>query len=111
MIFENNRYFVGNHMGFITAINAQFGGCSHDSFVWNQSNERHFLERQRERGVRNEWLFGDSGYPLEPWILTPYRKSVPGSLEENFNKIHSVARNGVERDIGKYKGKVKLIQM
>lgn len=58
----------------------------------------------------NYIILGDSGYPLEPWILNPYRNSCPGGPEEHFNKVHSQARSGVERDIGIYKGNILFLE-
>ncbi|KAH7936794.1 hypothetical protein HPB49_004463 [Dermacentor silvarum] len=50
-------------------------GSDHDSFVWRPT----WLRRQFQAAhIANpgEYLIGDSGYPLYPWLLTP----VPGHL-------------------------------
>lgn len=47
----------------------------------------------------NNWLLGDSGYPNEPWLLTPYER-VTELHQEIFNKLHIKTRNCVERSFG-----------
>ncbi|KAJ8914912.1 hypothetical protein NQ315_016066 [Exocentrus adspersus] len=46
------------------------------------------------------WLIGDSGYPLQPFLLTPIQNAPEGSPESRFNHAHIRARNCVERCIG-----------
>jgi len=42
-----------------------------------------------------EWLLGDSGYPLEPWLLTPFSNPNNDNYQM-FNNAHSKARSTVE---------------
>ncbi|KAB0791964.1 hypothetical protein PPYR_13925 [Photinus pyralis] len=56
--------------------NARFPGAVHDSAIWSLSQVRHYLQRMYSQGqLQSTWLIGDSGYPLEPWLLTPTRAS------------------------------------
>ncbi|XP_011706541.1 PREDICTED: putative nuclease HARBI1 [Wasmannia auropunctata] len=55
------------------------------------------------------WLFGDSGYLLEPWLLTPFSEVQPGTQEENFNRRHSSTRSIVERCIGVMKKRFRCL--
>ncbi|KAH7965178.1 hypothetical protein HPB49_004583 [Dermacentor silvarum] len=53
----------------------------------------------------------DSGYPLEPWLLTP----VPGhptrlTAEGRYNEAHAVVRNAAERCIGILKSRFRCLQ-
>ena len=53
-------------------------------------------------------LAGDSGYPLKPWLLTPFQ--VPQSAQEQlYNVRHSQARAVVERAIGLLKGRWRCL--
>lgn len=55
------------------------------------------------------WLLGDSGYPLEPWLIVPYRNAAENSPEAIFNQVHSQARNYIERTIGILKGRWRIL--
>ncbi|KAM7288156.1 putative nuclease HARBI1 isoform X1 [Ixodes scapularis] len=84
----------------IMCIDPRYPGSVHDFFVWQFSWLRNQLEQgQLPRDGR--FLLGDSGYPLEPWLITP----VPGNHATStacgrFNKAHSSIRSVVERCIG-----------
>lgn len=39
-------------------------------------------------------------YPLEPYLITPFRSAGEGTPESKFNYIHAQTRNVVERKIG-----------
>nr|XP_054932289.1 putative nuclease HARBI1 [Dermacentor andersoni] len=93
----------------ILAIDPRFPGSCHDSFVWRHSAFR----RRLTRGLllHGEVLLGDSGYPLEPWIMTP----VPGhpnrlTAEGRYNEAHASMRNAVERCIGVVKSRFRCLQ-
>lgn len=47
-----------------------------------------------------KWLLGDSGYPLEPWLLTPLPNPQNDS-EIRYNVLHRQLRVKVENVIGK----------
>lgn len=51
----------------------------------------------------NQYLVGNGGYPLLPWLMVPFLDSVPGSCEENFNKAHSLMRASAIRTIASLK--------
>ena len=52
-----------------------------------------------EEGFR-PYLLGDKGYPLLPWILTPYREGRLTVLEELYNRKHKCGRSVVENTFG-----------
>ena len=62
----------------ILSANARFPGATHDSAIWGSSVIRRYVSSKYQQGVRNMWLLGDSGYPVEPWLLTPIEGDVPG---------------------------------
>ncbi|XP_053954971.1 putative nuclease HARBI1 [Anastrepha ludens] len=106
-----NAMLICDHTTKILAINCQYGGAAHDSFIWKHSNERMVMEhRFLHNRSDNAWLLGDSGYPLEPWCITPYRNPSDGSGEARFNEIHSKARCIIERTNGVLKGRWRILE-
>jgi hypothetical protein len=55
------------------------------------------------------YFTGDSGYPLEPWLMTPTLHAVPGSPEARYYRAHCAARNVVERLNGAIKARWRCI--
>ncbi|XP_049314076.1 putative nuclease HARBI1 [Bactrocera dorsalis] len=79
-------------------LNARFPGSCHDSGIWRTSPARIKLLRQHVSGSF-KWLLDDSGYRLEPGLLTP--TSNPSAPNEFlYNRIHIKARNIIERTFG-----------
>ncbi|XP_072141013.1 putative nuclease HARBI1 [Dermacentor andersoni] len=80
----------------ILALDPMRPGSDHDAFVWRTT----WLRRRFQAGRivnAGEYLLGDSGYPLEPWLLTP----VPGhppvhTAEGQYNTAHAAMRSVVE---------------
>lgn len=84
----------------ILSVNANYPGSTHDAFIWRNSMVRDFLVNQYNLGLRRTWLIGDSGYPLQPYLMTPFQNPEEGSPEFRYNNSHSRARNCIERCIG-----------
>ncbi|XP_055843196.1 putative nuclease HARBI1 [Episyrphus balteatus] len=97
----------------ILGVYARFGGASHDSFIWEASSIKTLLEQRCEiNGVaeQSSWLLGDSGYPLRPWLMTPYRSSTDAN-ERAFNTIHAKTRNCIERLNGVLKSVFRCLKI
>ncbi|XP_017490621.1 PREDICTED: putative nuclease HARBI1 [Rhagoletis zephyria] len=94
--FSKNVQLLCEYNLNILAGNARFGGSTHDAFIWENSKCKEFLERQYSRDANTSWLIGDSGYPLQPWLMTPFRNPETTG-QTNFNFCHIRARNCMER--------------
>lgn len=107
-----NVMMVCDHKMVIRYVDANHPGSSHDSFIWNTSPLNGILESNFMNGERNTWILGDAGYPLKPYLITPYRTS--GSSQNNasktkFNEVHSKTRWVVERSFGLLKNVFRCI--
>lgn len=93
----------------ILNINASFPGSCHDAYIWRNSVVQEELRACHQAGDHNSWLLGDSGYPQQPWLMTPILNAQQGSPQERYNSRHASARNCVERCIGVLKARFRCI--
>ncbi|XP_039970825.1 putative nuclease HARBI1 [Bactrocera tryoni] len=101
---------ICDHKMQIRAVNDRFGDASHNSHVWNLSGERESLRTNYENGNRSERILGDSGYPLEPWLLTPYRNAPERSDDDlYFNQQFTKGRSLIQRVFGVLKGRFRCL--
>ncbi|XP_054722629.1 putative nuclease HARBI1 [Uloborus diversus] len=104
-----NVQLIADDSLLIRSANARYPGSVHDSFIWKNCIVRSHLTSLRNQGRRNFWLLGDSGYPLEPWLLTPHANPDENSREERFNRRFCTIRSGVERCNGVLKGRFRCL--
>ncbi|KAK8767469.1 hypothetical protein V5799_005750 [Amblyomma americanum] len=93
----------------ILAVEPRCLGSCHDAFSWRYSR----LRQKVEHGLLEdgEPVLGDSGYPLEPWLLTPV-SGHPGAntAEGPYKAAHASMRCVVERCIGVLKSRFRFLQ-
>lgn len=53
------------------ACDARYPGSVHDAAVWQMSDMKTFFRSNYLNGDKDSHLIGDSGYPLQPYLLTP----------------------------------------
>ena len=63
-----------------------------------------------DEGKTDSWFLsvGDSGYPLEPWLMTPLATTTT-MQEVAFNAAHCKTRNVVERCFGVWKSRFRCL--
>lgn len=55
-----------------------------------------------------EYIIGDAGYPLLPWLIVPYARGVD-KWKDDFNYMLSSTRMCVERSFGRLKGTWRIL--
>ncbi|KYN03448.1 Putative nuclease HARBI1 [Cyphomyrmex costatus] len=85
-------------------INSRWPGARNDSFIWTNSPIRRAMKFHYDMGERRTWLIGDSGYPLEPWLMTPLPQYRAGTRQFQYTIDLCKARNVIERFFGCFKG-------
>lgn len=91
-----------------TNVLAGWPGSVHDSRVLRNST---VYNTAANKFPANTHLLGDGGYPLQTWLMTPYRNN--GHLiadEIFFNTVLSSNRQTVERSIRLLKGRWRKLQ-
>ena len=56
----------------------------------------------------DSWLLGDSGFPLEDWVMTSITQPAT-STERNFNKVHLKTRCLIEKVFGVLKSRRRIL--
>lgn len=60
-------------------------------------------------GDNNTWCIADSGYPQQPWLMTPITNALPDTPEGRYTTALVQARSCIERCIGILKGRFRCI--
>ncbi|KAG0722400.1 putative nuclease HARBI1 [Chionoecetes opilio] len=100
-----NVQVVCDAANLIISYCARFPGATHDSIIWNNCA----LHRRFDRGDFGDYLLlGDSGYPLESFLMTPVRNHTTAS-EERYNWAHTRTRVIVEQTFGILKSRFRCL--
>lgn len=102
----------------ILSVDATHPGSTHDASIWETSQDRRVMTDLTDNGEESWFLgklwftcsfkinkilyfcLGDSGYPLELWLIVQFDNPEEGSAEDRFNVKHRKARNCIERTNG-----------
>ena len=93
-----NVQAVCDHDLKITNLVVKWPGRVHDARIWELCD----LREELQNGLHNGLLLGDSGYPCQPWLMTPITNPA-GAAEERYNRSQTRARNPIERLFGVWK--------
>lgn len=106
-----NIQAVVNDRGLFMNVVCGLPGAAHDAGVLSRSG---FSRHAAATVPRHHFILGDSGYPLLPWLLTPYKdmhRNAPLSREARaYNTAHASTRSVVERAFGTLKSRWRKLQ-
>ncbi|XP_070072656.1 uncharacterized protein [Drosophila takahashii] len=103
-IYSVKMQAVCNHKLRIRDVVIGSPGSYHDSKIFKNLIGKHLKRHFSE----NQWIAGDSAYPLSENLITPYRsnsRQLEPNEQLNFNKRHSQYRVRIENCFGILKGK------
>ncbi|KAK3896195.1 hypothetical protein Pcinc_000117 [Petrolisthes cinctipes] len=84
---------------------SRYPGSTHDSFIWNNCALR---AKFAEGDFLDCHLLGDSGYPLERYLLTPFANPMTRG-EERFNRSHTRTRVLIEQTFDLLKSRFRCL--
>ena len=90
----------------IIFIDAKYPGSVHDSAIWQTSALKRNMQLPY---LANCFLLADSGFPIEPCLLTPVLDDQQNEREVLYNAAHKSARNIVERCFGVLKNRFRCL--
>lgn len=102
------QLIVDDHL-LITDAYVGWPGATHDARVLR--NSPIYEKAENNLILRNDFIFGDSAYPLRRWLQTPFRDN--GCLNQHqrrYNRSFSKIRQTVERAKGHLKGRFRRLQ-
>ncbi|XP_026474640.1 putative nuclease HARBI1 [Ctenocephalides felis] len=82
-----------------------YGGSASDAAIWQKSPIRALLHKNAEDET---YIIGDSSYPSEKYLLTPYR-TPKNPTEENYNKCLQKTRQVMDRTLGAIKNRFRCL--
>ncbi|KAI4468079.1 hypothetical protein MML48_2g00013046 [Holotrichia oblita] len=103
--FSINVQAIANADMIFTDIVARWPGSVHDSTIFNNTAIK---TRFEEGEFTNNFLLGDSGYPLRNYLLTPLANPV-ARAEQLYNESHIRTRNCIERVFGLWKRRFPVL--
>jgi hypothetical protein len=91
-------------------LKGEYPGSTNDAFIWSRSNVQTFLRELHQRGHKDYFLLGDSGYPLRTWLLTPLEEQpVVNTPEYKYNKVHKSTKANIECCNGLLKARFRCL--
>ncbi|KAL2621148.1 hypothetical protein R1flu_001353 [Riccia fluitans] len=79
-------------------------------FALSENGERLNGEPRMVQGIQvREYIIGDSGYPLLPWLINPYTTAGSSPTSDFFNLKHASTKSVVEDALGRLKGAWKIL--
>lgn len=87
-----------------TSIEARWPGSVHDSRIWRNSPVRQLMQR-----TTHTVLLGDSGYGIQPWLMTPFINPV-NDAQKDFNTLLTRERVIIECSFGQLKRRFPILQ-
>jgi hypothetical protein len=107
--FSINAQIICDSNRIIRNINARFPGSVHDSAIWMTSGAKRALQQHYVQTGSINYLIGDSGYPLEPWLMVPFVNPPDNTPQSRFNTALSNLRIIIEHTNGLLKGRFRSL--
>ena len=98
----NVQVICDSDLKFIDIV-AKWPGCTHDAFIWRQSEINRRIASGDIPTVKG-WFLGDSGYPLRPNLLTPIISPISPE-ERRYNRAFLKSRKTIECAFGVWKSR------
>ncbi|XBH60398.1 hypothetical protein VPH35_115003 [Triticum aestivum] len=87
----------------------------HESNLFNECEEGGYLNGSKLKVALDgsevgEYIIGDAGFPLLPWLLTPYQEEDLSDSKAEFNRRHNAATTCALKALARFKDTWKYLQ-
>ncbi|CAG8810655.1 7386_t:CDS:2, partial [Gigaspora margarita] len=112
---EINQEF--ENLGFPMAIGAIDGTHIPLNEAPSKINKDTYISRKHRygihlQGINEDYLLGDSAYPLLPWVMMPFKdlQGLNAEQQKYYNTVHSKARVVIEQAFGRLKARFPFLK-
>jgi hypothetical protein len=96
---------IVNDRGIFISFDIGWPGSVHDARVFRNSS---FYKNYSNLIQEDDYLLGDSAYPISPFLIPPFKD--PNSQQKEFNQFHSRHRVVIENAFGRLKARFKALK-
>nr|UBY07624.1 NBS-LRR disease resistance protein [Dasypyrum villosum] len=113
LVIDPEMRFMDIWWGPISSMNQL--GILHESHLFKECEKGAWLNGSKlevalDGSEVGEYIIGDAGLPLLPWLLTPYQEEELSDSQAEFNRRHNAATTCAQKALARFKDTWKYLQ-
>ncbi|VAI42206.1 unnamed protein product [Triticum turgidum subsp. durum] len=113
LVIDSEMRFRSIWWGRISSMNQS--SILHESYLFKECEKGAWLNDSKlevalDGSEVGEYIIGDAGFPLLPWLLTPYQEEDLSEAKAEFNRRHNAATTCAQKALTRFKDTWKYLQ-